>query len=757
MKYPVAFFFLCYCFCTLNGQTTISGKVQGEAREALLGATVVLMEAEKVIEGTITDNKGVFQVSAVLPERCTLRVSYLGYADQDLVISLTDTELDVENLQIKMEAVETTICIVDVGIGRYNDQDFLPDLVEPITIEEVRKLPATFFDPARLAQSFAGVANANDQANGISVRGNSPNHFKWFLEGVEILNPNHTSNAGTFTDRPSQNAGGVNVLSAQLLSRSQFYKSIYPSTFQNAVGGIMGMSMRNGDQEDRKHLVQVGLIGLEVSSEGPFKKDANAGSYLFNYRFSTVGLLSQLGLDFGGEAIDFQDLAFNFSFPVKKGILKVFGVGGLSNNVFTAPENDEDRMEEKDNTNIDFSGDTGIVGVNYDTYIGSKYRLNITSILSANDASRLSTQAANPNIVLSSDIDQSTMLSTKASLGRRLKQGSWTNGVYLTSQQYNVSSEGDASTLIPDTKGSINRGGLFSELELNWSKVWKLNAGINLGLEDSGLGESDFLIEPRVNISRRIGGGGRIHVASGLYSQSRSPRDIINLVVNQEESLGNIKSWQNSISYVLQQSRYNWKVETFYQELYDMPLDIFNSFNSVDIVEGRNYGVESSFRYNTPESGWTMWLNGTLYQSQFENEQGEWASTRYDGRYIVNALLGKEWVKDNGKSHGIHVRYNLLGGFRETPIDVAASAAAGTTVFDNSLLFSEQQGDYSRVDLSLYRKVERKKVTSTISLDIQNLTNKENESFAFYDAFLGEVVRRNQLGLLPLLNYRLQF
>ena len=103
------------------------------------------------------------------------------------------------------------------------------------------------------------------------------------------------------------------------------------------------------------------------------------------------------------------------------------------------------------------------------------------------------------------------------------------------------------------------------------------------------------------------------------------------------------------------------------------------------------------------------------------------------------------------------MRYNLLGGFRETPIDVAASAAARTTVFENSLLFSEQQGDYSRVDLSLYRKVERKKVTSTISLDIQNLTNKKNESFAFYDSFLGEVVRRNQLGLLPILNYRIQF
>ena len=42
------------------------------------------------------------------------------------------------------------------------------------------------------------------------------------IEGVEIVNPNHLSNAGTFNDQPAATGGGVNVLSAQMLDKSSF-------------------------------------------------------------------------------------------------------------------------------------------------------------------------------------------------------------------------------------------------------------------------------------------------------------------------------------------------------------------------------------------------------------------------------------------------------------------------------------------------------------------------------------------------------
>ena len=51
-----------------------------------------------------------------------------------------------------------------------------------LTQEATVRYPATFYDPARLLTAFPGVVNDNDQANGIVVRGNSPNGVLWRLE-----------------------------------------------------------------------------------------------------------------------------------------------------------------------------------------------------------------------------------------------------------------------------------------------------------------------------------------------------------------------------------------------------------------------------------------------------------------------------------------------------------------------------------------------------------------------------------------------
>ena len=59
------------------------------------------------------------------------------------------------------------------------------------TPEQTQRYAATFYDPARLATAFAGVVSQNDGTNNLIIRGNSPNTTTWWLEGAEIVNPNH--------------------------------------------------------------------------------------------------------------------------------------------------------------------------------------------------------------------------------------------------------------------------------------------------------------------------------------------------------------------------------------------------------------------------------------------------------------------------------------------------------------------------------------------------------------------------------------
>src|SRR5690606_19251846 len=192
------------------------------------------------------------------------------------------------------------------------------------SVEETRKFAAAVNDPARTAISFSGVVSTDDGNNNISIRGNSPNGLLWRMEGIDIPNPNHFVNPGT-------SGGGISILSSQLLANSDFLTSAFPAEYGNALGGVFDLSLRKGNNEKREFTLQAGFLGTDVAAEGPIAKNYK-GSYLINYRYSTLSILSKLGIPLGDFVTDFQDLSFNFYLPTgKKGSFSIFGFGGLSN------------------------------------------------------------------------------------------------------------------------------------------------------------------------------------------------------------------------------------------------------------------------------------------------------------------------------------------------------------------------------------------------------------------------------------------
>jgi hypothetical protein len=117
-----------------------------------------------------------------------------------------------------------------------------------------------------MATSFAGVVGGTDGNNIIAIRGNSPNGLLWRMEGVEIPNPNHFSNVGT-------SGGGISILSTQLLSNSDFMTGAFASEYGNALSGVFDLKLRKGNNQKREHTFQAGVLGFDIASEGPIKKD----------------------------------------------------------------------------------------------------------------------------------------------------------------------------------------------------------------------------------------------------------------------------------------------------------------------------------------------------------------------------------------------------------------------------------------------------------------------------------------------------
>ncbi|MEN0045762.1 MAG: TonB-dependent receptor [Bacteroidota bacterium] len=748
---------------------TIRGTIKDAINtQILIGASVKVVNQDNA---TTTDAEGTFRLEKVEVGRQQLQVSYIGYESIILPV-LVESGKEVV-LNIELNASQTGLDTVVVKSPRLGVVH--PLSTQTITIEETFRYPATFYDPARMMTLYPGVANVNNQSNAISVRGNSPNFNQWRLEGVEIVNPNHTPNAGTFSDRITQSAGGVNILSAQLLDYSSFLTSAYPAQYGNALGGILDMKLRKGNDEQHEFVGQIGLIGLDVAAEGPISKKSKA-SYLVNYRYSTIGLLSDLGVDVGDEDISFQDFSLNLSFPTKKvGDFTLFGVWGASDNVFITDRDSTLWEENKDQFDIIFDSRTVIAGGTHSIRVGERGFWKTSLAFSELRSNRTSTFV--PSATLSSSDQQKiqkTSLHTYYS-NQISGQSNLRVGVTTTNHDFNVQLEPEE----PLASINIDRSGILVQPYVSWQNQFSNGLNLNLGLTYShfSLSKSNA-VEPRVTLDYRLKSDQRISLTYGLHSQTQIPelyeprlcfsggscdRNLLNLTKAHHFVLG----YQRQFS-----STTTLGIEAYYQYLFDVPVSTFSTASAINFLEidrfydlenggnGRNVGVELNFQKILTDNYYIL-ANATVFDSRYDLDSpfGSGLDTRWNGNYIFNFTGGKEWKKQKETQQrifGVNLNIAYLGGFREQQVNLAFSKSEERTIFSGSR-FTQNQADYFKTDLRLYLKRNKAKYNTTLALDIQNATNQQNVAFNYYDVIQDAVVTKYQLGLIPILTWRIEW
>ncbi len=754
-----------------QSKQTIRGTVlEADSERPLTGVNLVLTESNI---GVQSDTKGNFIFENIPVGRHTLKASIIGYESQIISELLVESSKELRlNLILKEQSSMLQEAIVRGGKAKALTS------IQKITTEQVMRFPATFMDPARLAMSFAGVANQNDQANALVIRGNSPNGLQWRLEGVEIVNPNHLSNAGTFSDRTTQNAGGVNILSAQLLGEMDFMTGAFPAEYGNALSGVMDMRLRNGNEKKHEFTAQAGLIGIDLAAEGPLNK--KGASYLVNYRYSFTGLLGLMGVSFGGEKIDFQDLSFNLSIPTKKlGKFTIFGMGGLSNNDFTGPPDSKDWLVQKDGFDINFNNTMAATGITNEVNLGKNTHLRTVLAYSGLESSRkgfVKSKISAERFLMDGDslhkkrVSFSTALNHKISNKFTLKEG-----LFLTYQNDFIysfnriqSANGNVLGLIiqPYISGQFSSGRLTANAGLHYLK-YKYNNSQSL--------------EPRLSAAYQITDKQTITGAYGLHSQLQLPQVYFGNLVNLGETnrgLDFSKAHHFVIGHELKlKNNAAFKTELYYQSLFGIPvvtkapydtrrnLTTFSALNLVDPFideklenegKGTNYGIEMTFQKYLTKGFYTL-LTGSLYKASYTGGDGKTYNARFNGRHTFNATFGKEFYSKKGSIFGANLRAVWLGGFWDSAIDVEATKNSRYTVYDTKNPFSIRQKNYFRPDMRVYFKRNKNHYTRTFSMDIQNFISYKNVAFSYYDLLKKEVVVQNQMGLIPMLNYRVEF
>jgi len=171
-----------------NLTQTVKGTIlDTDTKEPLVGVSILVVDTNPHM-GNVTDGAGNFKIANVPSFRITY-IGYEGFMVSNIIISSAKEVILNAELKESLNALKEVVMIAKQDKGRpLNDMATVSS--RTFSVEETPRYATSFSDPARMAQSFAGVASTSDN-NDIVVRGNAPTGLLWRLEGIEIPNPNH--------------------------------------------------------------------------------------------------------------------------------------------------------------------------------------------------------------------------------------------------------------------------------------------------------------------------------------------------------------------------------------------------------------------------------------------------------------------------------------------------------------------------------------------------------------------------------------
>ena len=759
---------------------TIRGTVTDKASgEVLTGAVVAIVDIVPTISSA-TDMSGNFSLHQVPVGRRELVVNMIGYSPIRLNNITVNSGKELV-LNLSMEESLTQLAVVEVTDDAKSQPINTMATVSSRTfsVEETQKFAAAVNDPSRMALSFAGVASGNDGGNIVSIRGNSPYALQWRMEGVEIPNPNHFGSVAV-------SGGGISILSAQTLSNSDFMTGAFPAEYGNTLGGVFDLKLRKGNNEKREYTIQAGVLGVDVAAEGPFAKNYD-GSYLINYRYSTLNLLGKLNVPIGDALTNFQDLSFNFYLPSKKwGNFQLFGFGGLSSQVSEAVRDSSKWEYGWQRYDSRYISNTAAVGLKHMIQLSSSAYLQ-SSLVSSTNINSYEQERLNNELIASRDYEESyTNLRITASsiLNYKLNaKNSFRAGGYYNIYGFDLFKKvldrniNEWNTFLSD-KGNVQTIQSFAQWKTRINEQWTITPGVHfLYLPFNGTNS----FESRLGVKYQINEKNSISYGYGLHSQMQPVgvykahiKDSNGVSSQPNQSLELNKSYHNVLSYQYSFNKDLYaKVEAYYQYLFDIAVaadsnSTLSTLNNIDGYinekmvskgKGKNYGVELTLEQFTKNDFYFL-LSTSLFNSQYKALDGVWRNTRFNFKHAVSFTAGKEWKVGNPKKNktlGVNVRALYTGGMYETPVNLQASIAQGEPVFEEAQAFSHKIPNYFRTDLRVSLHRNYTKMSTTLSLDLQNATNNKNVFGNFFEAESGTMRTVYQAPLIPVLSYRVEF
>ncbi|MCL6273161.1 TonB-dependent receptor [Muricauda sp. 2012CJ35-5] len=787
---------------TAQANFTLSGNVlDTETGETLLGASILVVGSQK---GVVSNEYGFY--SLTLPSgRYTLRISYIGYEQQELDIDLNSNQ----NLSIELQPTSNELSEVFVfANSKVNSQvSTVLNGTANISPENIKRLPALFGEPdvTRAVLTQPGVSTAGEGATGFNVRGGNIDQNLILLDEAPIYNSSHVW-------------GFFSVVNTDAIKDLKLYKGGIPARFGGRASSVLEIRQREGSTKKFQGQGGLGLLFSRLTLEGPLAKEKV--SYLISGRRSYFDLFFPLFEDTESNKVYFYDLNTKLKWAINQNNT-LYASGYFGADVmrlgFEGDVNSEGEQEADERIDFRWKNATATLRWNHvfseklfmnasAIYSSYKYRLasqNTDGIPSNSSGGSVNWESQVENWIFKPDFTLYPSLGTKMRFGVN-------NTLYQFSPAKITSSEAGINRVDFDTETGLELAP-YLEFEKEWDKF-----SINAGLRYSWFGNfGPFTVaEYDPNLPRTLNtiiaenefdSGELIESYSGLEPRLSMKYDIsdrkslklgynrtfqyIHLISNTFAALPfdiwkpsgtHIKPLEvNQISggyaYDSPNQEYNFSLEGYYKTFKNMVeykngADLFINENletQLLNADGYSYGGELSIHKNigklTGNLNYAYTVTRRKTTSPFPNENlndGAYYPSNYDRPHLVNFTgnyqMSKKW------SVGVFATY-------QTGRPITQVTGRFTARLYNSPFFTYSDRnafripDTHRVDLSFTynpeKKVQRKWVGSW-TFGVYNLYGHKNP-FSTYSTFNGDQIRTFQFSVIgspiPFITYNFKF
>lgn len=215
-----------------------------------------------------TDDSGIVFVNAC----SNIVITNLSYRDTSLLLTSVNRG---QLITIYVEA-QNTLEIIEIT-------DTRPIKVRELVynIQKLKNLQALLGerDIIKSLTLTPGVQTTIEGASTISVRGGSGDQNLILLDGAKLYNNGHLF-------------GFLSIVNDKMVKDLKFYKSWIPSKYSSRLASVIDIKLKEGNKEEHKQSLTLGLINANVSLEGPIKESKS--SYIIGFRAAYTSLLSLL-------------------------------------------------------------------------------------------------------------------------------------------------------------------------------------------------------------------------------------------------------------------------------------------------------------------------------------------------------------------------------------------------------------------------------------------------------------------------------